>query len=217
MNRLSNSALARAAAGLASACALALVFGLAGTASSAAGSSTTTSHIIGKTGGPGTGTPAPTVHCQAAATWWNGSQSAWYDGANCFLRMEPAGTSLFVYANKYYMMATASHTCPKGNFDGAHCYIRPKPPGGFVWNNAFYGLAGAGNSCPTGSAYDGAHCYYGAAAWGTTAFEYNGNFYTTTLPSCVDGAYDGAHCYIGKPPPATTAFINNGQYFYYKE
>ncbi len=215
MNGLSNSAVARAAAGVASACALALVLGLTGTASSAAGSSIDNFRIVGMTGGPGT--PSPAVHCQVPATWWNGSQSAWYDGANCFLRTEPAGTSLFVYANKYYMMATPSHTCPKGGFDGVHCFVRVKPPGGFVWNNAFYGLAGAGNSCPTGSAYDGAHCFYGAAAWGTTAFEYNGNFYTTTLPSCVDGAYDGAHCYIGKPPPATTAFINNGQYFYYKE
>lgn len=157
-----------------------------------------------------------TMTCAQPAAWWNGSQAAQFDGANCFLRTEPSTASLFVYANKYYMIPAPSHNCPIGAFDSQNCYVRPMPLGGFVYNNGFYGLAGTGNSCPAGSAFDGVHCFYGFAPSGTTAFQYAGNFYTTPQRTCLEGLYDGANCYLGTPPGSVMPFVY-GHGFYYAE
>ncbi|HEV2741192.1 MAG TPA: hypothetical protein VGU66_21715 [Candidatus Elarobacter sp.] len=156
------------------------------------------------------------MSCAKQAVWWNGTQAAQFDGAHCLLKFEPAAASLFVYANKYYVVAKPSHDCPLGAYDGANCYVRQMPPGGFVYQNNFYAPAGPGKSCPVGSAWDGANCYFGSAPWGTTAFIYAGNFYTTPKPSCIDGAYDKVSCYVGDVPPNTTGLVYaNG--FYYAE
>jgi len=154
------------------------------------------------------------LNCGQPAVLWNNSlQSATLVGNRCFVRSEPMNASLFIYANKYYVTPTPSQNCPIGTWDGAHCFVQQEPSGGFIWHNGFYVSAGAGNSCPANFTYDGAHCYR-PPPWGTTAFAWSGNFYTTTLPSCIDGAYDGANCYIGKPPVDTTAFILSHTFYY---
>jgi hypothetical protein len=164
--------------------------------------------------------PASSSYCPPAS-WFNGPLSAYYDGANCFVTKVPAGGSPFIYSGNYYITAQQGASCPislckcpAGNFDGANCYIVSKPPNGFIWQNGFYQKPGPSNSCPQGWTFDTANCFLMKAPWGTTAFEYQGAFYTTKLPYCSTGSFDGANCYLGKPPAGRKPFIYQGGFYY---
>jgi hypothetical protein len=89
-----------------------------------------------------------------------------------------------------------------------------RPPTGFIWQNGFYQNAGVNNACPIGWSYDGAHCFFQKAPWGTTAFVYANNFYVTRRPYCAVGNFDGANCFIGTPPTGRTPFIYQGGFYY---
>ncbi len=132
------------------------------------------------------------------------------DGAHCLLGGAPGGT--FAWNGNYYYSSPGGGQCPYlpgSTFDGAHCLIA-STASGFVWNGNFYLKY---NACSTGT-NDGANCLLASAPWGTTAFEYQGKFYTTTAMSCASGTYDGAHCLIGSPPAPAVA-ITNGSHWYW--
>ncbi|NVJ61098.1 MAG: S8 family peptidase [Gammaproteobacteria bacterium] len=135
------------------------------------------------------------------------------DSANCYISSAPSGTTAFIYSNNFYTTPLPGNVCPLGWFDGANCFVMPKPAGGFIYANNFYTTYDA---CSVGT-NDSANCYIASAPAGTTAFIYDGNFYTTadsSSPSCIDGSYDGAHCYIGTAPAGSTPFVWGGNFYY---
>jgi hypothetical protein len=132
------------------------------------------------------------------------------DGAHCLLGSVPGG--LFAWQGHYYYPSPGGGQCPYlpgSYYDGAHCLVSATD-NGFAWNGNFYINY---NTCGTGT-NDGANCLLASAPWGTTAFEYQGRFYTTTTMSCASGTYDGAHCFIGKPPVPAIA-IAQGNHWYW--
>lgn len=154
--------------------------------------------------------------CDDNISWWNGTViDPAVDHENCRVAAVPTGREGFVYGNSYYVKSTPSTSCPLGHYDGANCYFMSKPTQGFIWNNAFYTRPGPGNSCSVGG-FDGANCYIQSAPWGTRAFEWSGNFYTTSRPTCSVGNFDGANCRLGAAPPGTRPFLS-GNAFYYEE
>ena len=156
-----------------------------------------------------------TLKCDQPVSWFDGSLlNASFDTGNCYVTAVPQGGTPFIYKNKYYIKSQPSSNCPRGAWDNANCLIMNKPASGFIWNNGFYAKAGPGNTCPSGSSFDSANCFYFKAPWGTKAFEYNGNFYTTALPTCPDGKFDSANCYLGTPPSNTSAFIHDNKFYY---
>lgn len=164
--------------------------------------------------------PASASYCPPA-TWYDGTHAAYYDGANCNVANLSLYGIPFIYDGSYYLSSLSGPacpvtlcTCPVGSFDGANCFIVVKPATGFIWQNGFYQTAGPGYSCPSGWAFDGANCFLMGAPWGTTAFEYQGRFYTTRLPYCQFGLFDGANCYLGKPPAGRAPFIYHGGFYY---
>ncbi len=84
------------------------------------------------------------------------------------------------------------------------------------------GIGGCDECCPSGSAYDGANCYFGVQFEGVAGFVLDNSFYTTTncqlYPEnncCPPGSvFDGANCYFGIHfPPGYEGFVyNNGFY-----
>lgn len=151
----------------------------------------------------------------------NVAKSTTYDGANCFVAdMSKLGIT-FVYNNKYYLRPRTDSacpasqcTCPMGTMQGDRCFIRQKPPFGFIGNNTFYMQATTKGECPLGGAFDGKACSFGTAPAGTLAVESNGNFYTTRLPYCADGKFDGANCWLGDAPAWRRAFLHNGAFYF---
>ncbi|MCL1037832.1 S8 family peptidase [Shewanella submarina] len=134
------------------------------------------------------------------------------DSANCYIASAPGGTSAFEWGGNFYTTALPGNVCPLGTYDGANCYVMTKPAGGFIYANNFYTTYDA---CTSGTD-DGANCYLASAPAGTTAFEYDGNFYTTPTgaPTCPAGSYDGANCYIGTAPAGSSPFIWGGNFYY---
>jgi len=165
--------------------------------------------------------PPAGPYCPAVA-WYNGSQPASFDGANCYVANLSASGEPFIYAGNYYVVSESGPNCPldkcicpRGAFDiDEHCFIMVKPPTGFIWRNGFYQDAGPNHRCPAGWSYDGAHCFFGEAPWGTVAFEAAGKFYTTRRPYCEVGSFDGANCFIGRPPSGRPPFIYEGGFYY---
>lgn len=133
---------------------------------------------------------------------------------NCHFMHAPFGTIPSKWNHAWY--TTARPTCDAGmgsTFDGANCIWRPKPADGFIYKNIYYRYAGPGNKCPEGT-WNTLHCYLRHAPFGTTAFEYAGNWYHTPRRTCDDGEFDGANCRYGSPPQGSTAFIWNNNYYY---
>ncbi|MBJ6765903.1 hypothetical protein JGU66_34545 [Myxococcaceae bacterium JPH2] len=82
--------------------------------------------------------PAP---CTKLVHYYTGANlSAWYDGANCYIKPVPPSGTPFVWSNNYYVSAGPNHSCSEGVYDGANCYIMSAPAGttAFKWGNAFY-------------------------------------------------------------------------------
>lgn len=85
------------------------------------------------------GLPNCTNPCPRGGTW---------DGAGCFIRTAPNGTTGFLYGTGFYyqrITTTAATACPGGGtYDGANCLLQEVPAGAtaFLRNNALY-LAGA--------------------------------------------------------------------------
>ncbi len=158
------------------------------------------------------------MSCDGAITWWDTSWvTASFDGANCFVRTAPPGSHPFIYANSYYVKSQATTNCPMGSYDGANCKVKSGSPTPFIKNNSFYTLPKYIKHtyiCPSGSQFDGENCFWFAAPWGTRAFVYNGNWYTTTRPTCMVGNFDGANCKMGSPPAGTNAFIYSNNFYY---
>lgn len=149
------------------------------------------------------------------ATWHDGSKvQAKWDGANCHVRKAPAGSNPFIWDSKYYISSTPSTDCPMGSHDGANCYVVRKPTSGFIWENGFYQKPGQGGSCPAGWPSDSVNCFFGKAPWGTKAFEWQGAFYTTPRPRCMDGRFDGVNCFMGTPQPSRKPFIYEGSFYF---
>lgn len=153
---------------------------------------------------------------------WNGSQvQPRFDGANCFIARIPDGQRPFIYQERYYIESQKRDACPidrcpcpAGRFDGKNCLLMPKPARGFIWENGFYREPGPGGQCPDLWPFDGANCFWGKAPWGTTAFEYEGSFYTTRRPYCPIGRFDGANCFLGEPPRSRKPFIYRSGFYY---
>jgi trypsin len=156
--------------------------------------------------------------CIQPATRPNGSPvPATFDGANCYLGPARTGcqhdaeeTKSFVYQNRHYIKSSAATQCPLGTFDSCNCYVRPSPAGGFISGNKFYQPL-VGGSCPPGTSSDGTYCVQ-PAPWATTAFLYNGNFYTTARKQCAEPSqfsFDGANClYMHIPGPNPFIWAN---------
>jgi len=133
----------------------------------------------------------------------------------------PAGATPFTWNNAYYVVPNKSNICLAGSWDGANCWYKPQPLGGFQVNDSFYVPGASVSICTSlGYTYDGnvKACLVKTAPWGTHAFVYpiNGTptWYFTTEFTCKAGAYDGANCYIMTAPAVTTAFINSNAFYY---
>lgn len=156
--------------------------------------------------------------CSQKMTEWNGDQfTATWDSVHCYVEPVPTGATPFIYNNAYYVNADKSTTCLVGSWDGANCWFRAQPIGGFLWQDSFYVKPGVGNTCSLGK-FDGANCLVQTAPWGTHAFLYTISgqvmWYFTPQFTCKAGGYDGAHCYIMTAPAGTTAFIYNNAFYY---
>ncbi|HUR83573.1 MAG TPA: hypothetical protein VM733_22645 [Thermoanaerobaculia bacterium] len=154
-------------------------------------------------------------------SWDGGTILPTFDGANCFVADLSKLGPTFVYQNKYYVRPrrgpscpASECTCPAGTMDGDRCFIREKPPFGFVFSNNFYARATVDGKCPLGGTFDSRNCFLGSAPFGTTAFEAQGKFYTTRLPFCPAGRFDGANCWIGDGPGVRRAFVYNGAFYF---
>jgi hypothetical protein len=82
--------------------------------------------------------PAP---CSRKVYYYTGAYlSAWYDGANCYIKPVPPSGNAFTWSMNYYVTAGWNHSCIEGVYDGANCYIMSAPSGTtpFKWGNAFY-------------------------------------------------------------------------------
>lgn len=142
-----------------------------------------------------------------------------FDGANCYLGRARSGcgngeAKSFIWANKYYITSSKATSCPMGSFDSCNCYVMRKPNGGFIYHNKFYQKVPPGG-CPSGTSFDGANCFIKAAPWATTAFEFNGAFYTTARKQCAEPkhfGFDGANCYF-RSVPAPNPFIFKNAYY----
>ena len=98
-------------------------------------------------------------------------------------------------------------------FDGANCYWRQIPRGGFIYENAYYIFGGFSSFCFEGT-WNGLYCYIRDAPFGTTAFQSNGNWYHTPQRTCDDGLFDGTNCKYMEPPLGSTAFGWQGSTYY---
>ncbi|WP_164017684.1 hypothetical protein [Pyxidicoccus trucidator] len=82
--------------------------------------------------------PAP---CTKLVPYHNGTfLSAWYDGANCYIKPVPPSGTPFIWANKYYVTPGPNNSCSEGGWDTANCHIMSAPSGttAFKWGNGFY-------------------------------------------------------------------------------
>ena len=157
-----------------------------------------------------------------AVTWFKGSTKASsYDGANCFVADASKLGITFIHNNRYYLRPRTDSacpasqcTCPMGVMQGDRCFVRQKPPFGFIANNTFYMQATVKGECPLGGTFDGKGCSFGTAPAGTIAVEANGNFYTTRRPWCADGQFDGANCWFGDAPAGRKAFLHKGAFYF---
>jgi hypothetical protein len=160
--------------------------------------------------------PPPPPHCAPKVVYYNNSLlTPYWDNANCYIKPVAAGATPFIWNNNYYVVPDRSTTClpGTGTWDTVNCLFMPKPPGGFLYNDGFYVPAGAGNTCTLG-VFNSVDCVIKEAPWGTHAFEYQNNWYFTTLFTCRDGAYDGANCYVMKAPAGKVAFIFMNNFYY---
>ncbi len=108
-------------------------------------------------------------------------------------------------------LTMGSPSCPRGNYDGANCFVG-KPPSGtepFVYGgNLYYSPL---PSCPMGT-FDGANCFIGHPP--TKPFIYNGHLYYGDVGgSCpIAGSwFDGANCFVA--PSHMDPFIYNGNLY----
>jgi hypothetical protein len=160
-----------------------------------------------------------TDYCPAPAWWHDMSDvpAPFSDTANCVVEPIPAGADPFVYDNNWYVEAEdhPGTSCPDGGYDGANCYLQPKPANGYISGNGFYVFKNLWEACPSGSAWISPHaCLVRVAAPGTQPFEYAGNWYTTPEPACSIGWYDGNACYVGSAPGGSQAFLHGGLFYY---
>jgi hypothetical protein len=140
-----------------------------------------------------------------------------FDTANCLYRPVPPGG--FIFDNSFYVPPTATKNCAVGSFDTANCLLMPEPSGGFIFNNAFYVRPGGTPKCPPTvdgykTNFDGANCYILTAPWGTSAFLFDGNWYTTPLRGCpAHTTFDGANCLVAAAPAGSSAFEFEGSWY----
>ena len=163
--------------------------------------------------------------CNAKAGKYDGNLlAASKEGNNCFIANIPTSiqSKVWIWNKGFYISPDLQ--CPSfTTSDTANCLFKQVPSTGFIQNNKFYVKRKFANwswRCPQGI-WDSTGCLVETAPFGTTAFAYNGNWYTTPISkncnqyfSAGIAKFDGANCYIMTVPVGATPLISNAKYYY---